>query len=534
MKVINIFLLTATALLVGCVSSSKHLIQSGSNLNGYRYVYINPLTYQSGGEDMYGIGSKFANLFTQEGLQVLAENQVRSLSTNEKGQVLWCKIQHFHTPDGMGGSYATVILDAYDVFNKRVYRGEGKYQGLSVSADLDGAVMRAFKGFSHNYSGFNRALAIDPTEEIRKKFRNWERMNITEQELRVYFDKKIDQLDPIEGIWTATEYNKYQIGIFKDPKSSTRDFVAIILTSETLYWEPQQVKIEFQKTAYQQVYTTTYYMGDHSKQGTTAKISETGLLEMTLRNPDGSPLETTFIKNYPENIVARSNRYDRGHDYPISTGSGFLLSESGLIVTNWHVVESRSNVDVYLPSIDQTLSAKVLLKDSKNDITLLQLKDFNYYEYFKQSIPYSITDSRNLKVGQETFTLGFPLSQILGRTPKLSTGIINSLYGIVDDPRLIQISNPIQPGNSGGPLFNMSGELVGIVVSSLNAKFFYETVNIIPQNVNFAIKVDYLNNLLSMLQDTTNISRRANSLRGKSLEQMVEVLSQFVVSIKTK
>lgn len=68
MKVIRIFLLTAAILLVGCISSSNHLIQSGSNLNGYRYVYINPLRYESGAEDMYGIGSKFANFFTHEGL----------------------------------------------------------------------------------------------------------------------------------------------------------------------------------------------------------------------------------------------------------------------------------------------------------------------------------------------------------------------------------------------------------------------------------------------------------------------------------
>ena len=71
----------------------------------------------------------------------------------------------------------------------------------------------------------------------------------------------------------------------------------------------------------------------------------------------------------------------------------------------------------------------------------------------------------------------------------------------VGNPRLFQISNPLQPGNSGGPLFNFKGELVGVVVSSLNAKAFYDNLGIVPQNVNFAIKNSYMKNMLEMLPE---------------------------------
>jgi serine protease Do len=98
----------------------------------------------------------------------------------------------------------------------------------------------------------------------------------------------------------------------------------------------------------------------------------------------------------------------------------------------------------------------------------------------------------------------------------------------------MQISNPIQPGNSGGPLFNTNGEIVGIVVSTLNAKYFYENADIIPQNVNFAIKSDYLLNLITMLPEEKEIRDRNNKLKNISLESQVEIISQFIVNIRSK
>ena len=138
-----------------------------------------------------------------------------------------------------------------------------------------------------------------------------------------------------------------------------------------------------------------------------------------------------------------------------------------------------------------------------------------------------------MQVGQEVFTLGFPLESVLGKSVKLSVGVISSIYGIRDDPRLFQVSTPIQPGNSGGPLLNDNGELIGIVFASLNAHYFYEQENIIPQNVNFAVKSSYLRNIVSMLPEGEIILSRESKLVGYNLQDQVEALTPFIVKVCT-
>lgn len=120
----------------------------------------------------------------------------------------------------------------------------------------------------------------------------------------------------------------------------------------------------------------------------------------------------------------------------------------------------------------------------------------------------------------------------MGSTPRLATGTINSLYGIDEDPRVFQISNPLQPGNSGGPLFNYSGELVGIVVSGLNAAYFLYYSGIVPQNMNFAVKVNYLSTLLDLVG--VDIEDTGTTIRGEKLplEDLVKDLEIYIALIK--
>lgn len=83
-------------------------------------------------------------------------------------------------------------------------------------------------------------------------------------------------------------------------------------------------------------------------------------------------------------------------------------------------------------------------------------------------------------------------------------------------------------------MFNNNGEIVGIVVASLNAKYFYENADIIPQNVNFAVKSDYVLNLISMLPEEQSIKKRQNRLIGLKLEKQIKEISPFIVTIKVK
>ncbi|MBC8527557.1 MAG: trypsin-like peptidase domain-containing protein [Candidatus Cloacimonetes bacterium] len=366
-------------------------------------------------------------------------------------------------------------------------------------------------------------------------FKNWDKIDFTEGKFRQYLDKNYDILNQIEGIWTLTEDNSYKIGIIKDNETNNRDFVAFILETSNPLWKSKQVKIEFFNTVYKKVFTAFYYMGDHSQQRTTTLINEYGLLEMDLKDIYQNQLRVVFIKNYPKNIDIDNNPIFGENELEImTTGSGCLLSETGLVITNYHIIYGKEEYEVYFPTIDKSFSATIILKDRNNDLALLKINNFNYSELFNNEIPFKIIKSEKIDIGEETFTLGFPLGELLGKEAKLSKGVITSKYGLQDDPILFQIDNPIQPGNSGGPLFNKNGNLIGVIVSSLNAKYFYENASIIPQNVNFAIKSDYLLNLISMLPEYDEINNRKNNLTNKKLVDQIKILKNYAVTIKTK
>ena len=128
-------------------------------------------------------------------------------------------------------------------------------------------------------------------------------------------------------------------------------------------------------------------------------------------------------------------------------------------------------------------SAKVLRIDEANDIAVLQLDAGTY-----AALP--VAASQRVRLGQTVATIGFPNIEIQGFSPKVTRGEISSLNGVGDDPRSWQISVPVQPGNSGGPLTDEGGNLVGIVESKLSIEAAKAT-NDIPQNVSYAVKSTY-------------------------------------------
>jgi S1-C subfamily serine protease len=142
-----------------------------------------------------------------------------------------------------------------------------------------------------------------------------------------------------------------------------------------------------------------------------------------------------------------------------STGTAWSVA-SGYVVTSEHVVSDVSLVDLY-DIHGQRYPAAVVLRDELNDIALLRIENTS-------SLPPALPLAHDgARTGSSVFTLGFPRVDILGRTPKLSTGIISAANGYRDDPTSYQTSVQIQPGNSGGPLINMNGEVVGVMAAML-------------------------------------------------------------------
>lgn len=177
----------------------------------------------------------------------------------------------------------------------------------------------------------------------------------------------------------------------------------------------------------------------------------------------------------------------------VSFGTGWPI-QPGYIVTNQHVVSGKKKIAVVSTS-GQKISAKVLIEDRINDLALLQV---DHPEKLPPALPIAKSSA---KTGSKVFTIGYPHPDIMGTKPKLAEGIVNALSGYMDDPRILQISVPIQSGNSGGPLLNMNGEVIGIVTAKLSAVKMFNWTGDLPQNVNYAVKATYVTALIDSVKE---------------------------------
>jgi len=172
----------------------------------------------------------------------------------------------------------------------------------------------------------------------------------------------------------------------------------------------------------------------------------------------------------------------------VSSGTGFFVSQQGHILTNNHVIKGCSNYRVTRTG-DIPHAAEVLRTDQTNDLAVLKLDT-------SSPTPYVLLKQSGVRVGDQVATFGFPLAGTLSASGVLTSGNISSLAGLGDDVRHFQISAPIQPGNSGGPLLDMYGNVVGITNMKLNELAAAEEMGSISQNVNFAIKANVAINFL--------------------------------------
>ena len=165
---------------------------------------------------------------------------------------------------------------------------------------------------------------------------------------------------------------------------------------------------------------------------------------------------------------------------PNATGSGFVVAP-GRLLTNAHVVQGCSRMTAR-NSAGQTVQARIGPTDTRRDLAILSVP-----EGFGP--PLSFRETPAVRRGDMVVTYGFPLSGLLSSGPTLTSGDVSALSGLRDNPLHFQISAPVQPGNSGGPLLDSQGHIVGVVTSKLNAaKVAQMTGGDIPQNINFAVK----------------------------------------------
>ncbi|MEJ0092759.1 MAG: AAA family ATPase [Methylocella sp.] len=198
----------------------------------------------------------------------------------------------------------------------------------------------------------------------------------------------------------------------------------------------------------------------------------------------------------------------------LSNGTGFFVTADGYVVTNAHVVEGCADPKVVC-GLAEPLPAQVLARDASNDLALLKVD-------FESS--HVATLRAGVRIGEKIAAFGYPLLDKLSSGGNFTVGNVSALAGIKNDSKHIQISAPIQPGNSGGPVVDQSGNVIGVVVSKL--------ADFTQQNVNFSIKVDVLTVFLDLYGVPYSTEVSEHPLQGFELAEKAQSISVLILCEK--
>jgi S1-C subfamily serine protease len=203
----------------------------------------------------------------------------------------------------------------------------------------------------------------------------------------------------------------------------------------------------------------------------------------------------------------------------VVSGSGFVVAP-GVIATNRHVIEDCDG-PLKIRFDDAMYSGAVWKRMDGADLALVRTE-----ATFGTPAPIRGT----AQLGEDVMAAGFPLAGLLSSGLVVTGGQVNSLAGLRDDPTEIQISAPVQPGNSGGPLVDRHGEVAGVIVSKLNAERLSKVTGDIAQNVNFAVKPE----LLKLLLEANHVRYRAASNNARLLSgvQMAQAARSYTVQLE--
>ncbi len=183
------------------------------------------------------------------------------------------------------------------------------------------------------------------------------------------------------------------------------------------------------------------------------------------------------------------------------TGTGFVVSSTGHVVTNQHVINGCTGEILGNLTGEATVKLRLVSSDETNDLALLQAPSA-----FKEV---AMIRDKAIHSGDSVVAIGYPFHGLLTSDFTVTTGIVSSLSGIMNDTRFLQISAAVQPGNSGGPLLDTSGTIAGMVAAKLNALKVAKATGNIPENINFAIKTgalrDFLDNSVVPYQTTAEV-----------------------------
>jgi hypothetical protein len=211
------------------------------------------------------------------------------------------------------------------------------------------------------------------------------------------------------------------------------------------------------------------------------------------------------------NIKEQKPKVDLNKTYKVASGTGFYVSNTGHLITNDHVVDGCKDIKVQSNGVD--IDTVLLATDPKNDLALLKANH-------TPSIYFSISDKDPEEL-QDVIVAGYPFGDDISSSIKFTQGIVSSLAGIGNDYSQFQIDAALQPGNSGGPIVDIYGNILGVAVAKLDFKKIMDDYGVVAENTNFGIKASAVRNLMF-----------GNSVKVKSPKSETITTSELVKSIK--
>lgn len=338
---------------------------------------------------------------------------------------------------------------------------------------------------------------------------NITKTNWNESKLKEYITK--DMKDPREGIYerVTNEEQRYKLGLVKDGEN----FKLIFLSSDqSNVLREGDLKADLFITANDNLFKASWINIDGSTDENVYITFKEFYMEVV--NSDG---QDTYLKLFP----TAHEQTPQNHQYSTS-GTGFLIGSEGYIVTNHHVIKDANKITVKGLNGDfsKSIQAKLVIEDINNDLAIIKTDEFQ--TPFLTETPYVISD-KIVEPGNLIFCLGYPLRATMGEEVKVTNGIISSNSGFMGDISSYQITAPIQPGNSGGPLFDDKGNLIGIIIAK----------HLGAENVSYAVKSTYLLNLISSAPKSIK-RQQINRISSLPLSEKIKSLKKYTYIIETR
>ena len=242
--------------------------------------------------------------------------------------------------------------------------------------------------------------------------------------------------------------------------------------------------------------------------------------------PETKPVKPEIVKLKPSIPDAETNFVVQRFPFPsgvtIMGGSGFIVDSGRKVVTNRHVVEGGKEFAIRT-GLGEMIKARLIYTSATDDLAVLELDRPLPAD---RAIP--STNFVKPKVGRNVVVMGYPLWYMLGEgSPSLTNGVVSKRTGLKDDPGTFQVTAKVNKGNSGGPVFDMRGNVVGITVGKLDLKKISDDQGFLPEDVNFAIHVDRLPKIVGMTAATEE------SKSELSAEELYQAMVGKVVMVAT-